>query len=327
MAKNTKRCLVIQPLPGIGDALWHLRAFKALARQSPTGKITLLAKPQSQVDKLLSHEPWIEEILWLDSKKHYGSMGGIMLGHFLRKKNFGEVWILHHSPRYYIAASFAGIRKRYGYGFGWLKGMLTSSNTLDKKYRFLHPIARFETFFKKCRLPLKDEDRFLTPRVEALKKIRELLHKMPHPWTVFGFGATNPQRIWSAERFADLAVALQRKKPQTIFLCGAKSEEQKGKEILALIQEKGGTAELATDYDLGLTCAFLSEADYFIGNDSGLLNLAGALGKKAIGLFGNLGVLEYNQNVFGKVLEKERDRKTGGMNSINVKDVIDALKA
>lgn len=315
-------CLVIQPLPGVGDGLWHLRALKALARRCLSGKITLLAKRQSQIDKLIAHEEWVQEILWLDPKKHFGHMGGIALGRLLKEKAFSEAWILHHSPRYYIATSFAGIKRRYGYGFGWLKGMLTSPKVLDTKHRLLHPIMRFENFFKLHSIPLEPEDQFLNPQPEAIEKIKKVFVRHPRPWTVLGFGATNPKRVWPLERFAELAVALQQARPQTIFLCGAQQENEQGEKIRTRIQDAGYKACLVTNLGLDQTSALLSEADCFIGNDSGLLNLAGALRLKAVGLFGNLGVLPYNQDIFECVLEKERDRKVGNMAAIQVQDVM-----
>lgn len=321
------RSLVIQPLPGIGDALWHLRAFRAIARQSPSGKITLLAKKKSQVDKLLAHEPWIEDILWLDEKKHFGRMGSLTLGRELKAEHFGEVWILHHSPRYYIASSFAGISKRHGYGFGWLKGMLSDSHVLEKKHRLLHPIARYETFFDLHKVPLKSEDRFLTARPDLVGKVNKCLKSYEKPWIVMGFGATNPKRIWPPERFVELALELQKDQPRTIFLSGAKDEDRAGQWIQSQIYERGGSAQLITDFDLGETCALLDQCDLFIGNDSGLLNLAGSLNKNALGLFGNLGVREYTQEIFNQVLAMERDRKSGGMADLHVKDVMDAIKS
>lgn len=321
------KSLVIQPLPGIGDALWHLRAFKAIARHSKTGKISLLAKPKSQVDKLLGHEPWIDKIIWLDDKKHFGNVGGLILGRDLKAENFEDVWILHHSARYYIASSFAGIPNRHGYGFGWLKGMVTDSCVLEKKHRLKHPIERYEAFLTRQGVTLNAEDRFIRAKPNLIDRVFQQLKGFPKPWVALGYGATNPKRIWPPERFVELALALQKGSWGTVFLTGAKAEEQAGRWIQSQVYERGGAVHLLVDYDLGETCAFLDLCNLFIGNDSGLLNLAGSLNKKAFGIFGNLGVLEYNQNVFHQVLTKERDRKSGGMSDIQVKDVLDAINS
>ena len=44
-AKRSKGgTLIVQPLPGIGDTIWHLPHYKAIARAAPNGRITLLTK-------------------------------------------------------------------------------------------------------------------------------------------------------------------------------------------------------------------------------------------------------------------------------------------
>ena len=45
--------LVIQPLPGIGDVVWHLPHLKALAAASPDGRVTLMARPRTRAAELL----------------------------------------------------------------------------------------------------------------------------------------------------------------------------------------------------------------------------------------------------------------------------------
>jgi len=320
------KTLIIQPLPGIGDALWHLRAYKAIARHAPSGKISLLANPKSQIDKLIGHEPWVEDVIWLDETKHCGPFGSLTLGQQLKQKNFASVWILHHSRRFYLASRFANIPQRYGYGFGWHKHLLTQAHPLDEKYRILHAITRFEAFFDQQNISLKPEDHFLSARPDCIETVKKRFQDHRKPSVVLGYGATNPRRIWAQESFADLAVQLDKEFQMIVFLCGAKSESDAGQAILSQIHEKGGQAVLLNDLDLSETCALIDQSALFIGNDSGLLNLAGSLNKKAIGLFGNIGVLEYDQNIFTTVLEKERSCISGGMHDISVQNVIEMVK-
>jgi hypothetical protein len=56
---------VVQPLPGIGDMVWHLphiRAIAAYARQP----VTLLTKPRSKADQLMLNDACVSKIVWLD---------------------------------------------------------------------------------------------------------------------------------------------------------------------------------------------------------------------------------------------------------------------
>ncbi|HNW77889.1 MAG TPA: hypothetical protein PKH28_03180, partial [Candidatus Competibacteraceae bacterium] len=58
--------LVVQPLPGIGDMVWHLPHLHAIAATARDGRVDVLTKPRSQADRLLGADPAIGRILWLD---------------------------------------------------------------------------------------------------------------------------------------------------------------------------------------------------------------------------------------------------------------------
>lgn len=45
--------LVIQPLPGIGDMIWHLPHIHAIAAASPNGQVDILTKRRSLADQEL----------------------------------------------------------------------------------------------------------------------------------------------------------------------------------------------------------------------------------------------------------------------------------
>jgi heptosyltransferase-2 len=50
------RIAVLQPLPGIGDMIWHLPHIRAIA-QHVGMPVTLIAKPRSAADQLFAGEP------------------------------------------------------------------------------------------------------------------------------------------------------------------------------------------------------------------------------------------------------------------------------
>src|SRR6476469_5416402 len=51
---------VIQPLPGIGDMVWHLPHIRAIAAHAGQ-PVTLMTKPRTLADQLLAHEPSIAQ--------------------------------------------------------------------------------------------------------------------------------------------------------------------------------------------------------------------------------------------------------------------------
>ena len=55
MIAPSPRLAVIQPLPGIGDMVWHLPHIRAIA-QAVGHKVTLVTKPRSAADQLFAAE-------------------------------------------------------------------------------------------------------------------------------------------------------------------------------------------------------------------------------------------------------------------------------
>ncbi|MGH8586376.1 MAG: glycosyltransferase family 9 protein, partial [Gammaproteobacteria bacterium] len=156
--------VVIQPLPGIGDMVWHVAHIHNIARASKEGSVTLLAKRRSSADRLFAADPHVESILWLDRNpgRHDGHRGMQRLARDLRAGRFAEVWILHSSARYALAALLAGIPRRIGYGRGWQGFFLTHPVRLPKTERHGHPIAMADRLIDLTGIPrLETEPRLI----------------------------------------------------------------------------------------------------------------------------------------------------------------------
>lgn len=319
--------LVIQPLPGIGDMVWHLRALRALSSHGVYTPITLLTRSKSQAEKIIGHEPWIHDVLFLDEKRHFGSISGITLGQDLKPYQFESAWILHHSPRYYMATSFAGIRKRFGYGFGWLKDFLTSpALTLDKGCRAYHPIKKMELFFKKHAIPLIPDQGHLNPNPLAINTIMARFKGCPQPWITMGFGATNSSRRWSSEKFAETIHELMQQGEKAVFLCGTLDEASIAHEIRSKIPKNAENVICACDQSLEETVALIARSKLFIGNDSGLLNIASSLQIPALGIFAGIGPCFYDTFPYDMVLSNERSDCPLTLETITSAQVLQAIQ-
>lgn len=89
---------------------------------------------------------------------------------------------------------------------------------------------------------------------------------------------------WPAERFAAVADALSERWDAHVVLVGG-PEEKKLVEAVAH-RMKAPAIQAAGEVSLMASFALLAEADLFIGNDSGLLHAAAALGTPYIGIYG-----------------------------------------
>ena len=96
-------------------------------------------------------------------------------------------------------------------------------------------------------------------------------------------GSPVPLKRWPAERFAKLADILIERKTQVLFLGGA-DEKQLVEEIQS--QMRYNSANIAGRTNLQQLGAVLQNCHLFIGNDSGPMHIAAAVGTRVIGLFG-----------------------------------------
>lgn len=318
------KTLVIQPLPGIGDMVWFFPHLRALAAQSPDGKVSLLAKSSSQVHHLLGHESLLDEVIWIDPKNKNAPLTSIF--HFtkrLKQRGFSQVWILHHSPSYALAAFMAGIPQRCGYGFSWQKIFLTSRNVLDEELSSAHAMTKATRFLTQHQIPLKAADQILTANLKVQKIIEERFKNYPRPWISFGIGATEASRCWPLASFSELAAYLHQPGKNTIFLNGAPHESEAAFAIQSGARNRHKDAVAATDLSLDQTIALINACDFFVGNDSGLMNIAACLGLKTVGLFGQGFVLDYRPNLLA-VTPKQTPAR---IENIRVDQVINFLKA
>lgn len=96
-------------------------------------------------------------------------------------------------------------------------------------------------------------------------------------------GSGGRHKCWHPENFLNLANALGSRGRQPVFLFGPAEQERFA---LPLQEQFRQAAPVLSNLNLTQTLQILTQADLFIGNDSGISHLAGALGKKTIAIFG-----------------------------------------
>lgn len=96
-------------------------------------------------------------------------------------------------------------------------------------------------------------------------------------------------KTWPAKNFAKLICRLTKEgspfSEATVVLVGGPGEERMALEVCEAL-DPAKTINLVGEVDLPTAYACLSKADFFVGNDSGLMHLAAAAGVPTVGLFG-----------------------------------------
>lgn len=318
MPETWERTLVIQPLPGIGDMVWHLPHLHAIAATAPQGKVTVLTKPRSLANRLLLADDSVEEVLWLKRKpgEHDGVVGLFRLAAELRRRRFTSAWILHASARYAMATWLAGIPHRIGYGVGWQRVFLNESTPLPDKCRRDHPIDKATRLLRLCGLSHIEDEPRLAVSAAADADVRALYRDAALPWLALGLGSSEPFKQWGAANFAMLAQRLAAASAGTLFLIGGPGERAIADETLALMGAPSRAhARLAVGLPLEQTVALLARCRLYVGNDTGVLNIAAATGVDALGLFGSSPPLLHSRHIHALMPD---DGRVPSINSRNM---------
>lgn len=300
------RTAVVQPLPGIGDVIWHLPHFHALADAAPDGKVTVITKPRTAADRLLAADPQIDGVLWVDINPGHGrrgvhdGIGGLWrLARLLRAEGFGRIFILHRGWRYAFAAWAAGIPERRGYGAPRQTPFLTHRADppilATGPVPEFHSIERADRFIRGLGLPLGARENQLRLDAVADKAVAKRLNGLDGPPIALILGASEAYKQWGAANYGALAAALVARGRAALALVGGPAEAEMAGEIAARAGE--ATIIPALGWPIEEAAALVARCALVIGNDTGLLNLAPAVGTPAIALCGGTPALTHSRRI------------------------------
>lgn len=281
------RELIIQPLPGIGDMVWHLPHIHAIAAACPDGRVDILTKRRSLADRLLAADPAVADVWWLErgDGRHAGLGGLLRLAGELRARRYRRVWILHGSARYGLAAWLAAVPERIGYGFGLQKWFVRRAMTLPAAQRTGHPIDKATSLLRRSGVPQTEVEPRLVVDVTRVAEVRKHYAESPRPWVALGIGSSESAKQWGAAKFATLAQHLLAR-GGSCFLVGGPGEADQAEAIAMAVAVSAERLPPVTGLPIDTVAALLSVCDHYVGNDTGVLNLAAAVGVPCVGIFG-----------------------------------------
>lgn len=285
--------LVYAPDRGIGDLMWHLPTIRAIAATAQEGRVVLVARPSSRASEVLTVEPSVERVL---HAPHYkGKLKGVRetidFFRLCRAQRPRAVWILEKIDRPAIAAFLAGVPERRGFGLGHgQERFLTTGPFLPKSMRPAHRIDKLEAFEKAHGLVVTSREPELKLDPKALAAVKTRYADRPGPWLSLGIGASEPARTWPAERFAETASRLS-DLFGTMFWVGGPHEADTARTAIGDLPNN----VVACDLPLDQSAALISLSAGFLGNDSGALNVAAAVGRPCVGLMGTAPVPAYSR--------------------------------
>ena len=251
----------------IGDAVLSTAVIQPLRTHFPDAHITFLVGPRAF--DLFATEPNIDATLVYDNRgEHAGWKGRLCLIKTLWHDKFDLVVNLRDS----LTARCIGAEH-------W--GMLPGDSNRHAVTRYLEVLQRHgvDTTDAHPHLQLTEEEstdayHFLG---EAGRTSERLIIGI-HP------GGNWEYKLWDAKNYAQVADALAEKLNAAILLFAGPNERELQAQVAKMME---ASPILVKTDDLRQLTALISVCDFYIGNDTGPMHIAAAVGTPVVALFGS----------------------------------------
>ena len=276
----------------VGDAILSIPALAALRARRPDAEISVLARPW--VADLYRDQGLVDRLIPFDHRgRHAGPFGVERLARELRAVRFDSAVLFQNAFEAAWIAWRAGIPERIGYARDARGPLLTKSIPVPQAGEIPAHEANYylELLRRAGWIDALPEIARVKLRVspEAVERAEKLLESAGSPAgslrVAFGAGAAyGSAKCWPANRYADLARRLITDYNATVVLFGAASEAAVAAEV-----ETGagsGVVNLIGRSAVGDLPALLSRCGIFVGNDSGAMHVAAAVGLPIVAVFG-----------------------------------------
>jgi heptosyltransferase-2 len=284
--------ILVRATNWVGDAVMSIPALWAVRSRWPNSEIVILARPW--VADLYRGQGYADRILVYENEgAHKGFWGRERLIRALRQEKFDAAVLFQNAFDAAWIAWRARIPQRIGYSRYGRSVLLTQAIAVPLKgatpahesYDYLELLRRAGWL---QRLPDVGQIT-ITVSEEARQRAMERLVaagvRKNAVRIAFASGAAyGSAKCWEPERYAALADQLIDAFDADVILFGAAQETETAARIVAPMRRRA--CNLLGASPIGELPALLSNCDLFIGNDSGAMHVAGAVGIPVIGIFG-----------------------------------------
>lgn len=275
--------ILIRATNWVGDAIMALPALRAVRARSPDAEITILAR--SYVAAIYKNQTVCDNMMFVDSKRD--------LVNAIRVRKFDLALLFQNAFEAAWLAWRAGIPERIGYARDGRSLLLTTAVPVPKpgeipaheQFYYLELLRRAgwvdslqnETFIK---LNVPQENR--QNAAEFLLSVGVRPDKLR---IAIGAGASyGSAKCWPSNRFAELANRLQAQDGADVILFGTPAEAPVSLAIASAMRRP--PIDLTGRTSIDDLPALLSQCHLFIGNDSGAMHVAAAVGLPVVAVFG-----------------------------------------
>jgi predicted lipopolysaccharide heptosyltransferase III len=274
--------ILVIKLRYIGDVLLATPALEALRFAYPATRLTMLVN--CGTEEVLFANPNLDQTMVLDR----GSL--LVQARFvrdLRRRRFDLVIDLTDADRSAFMTWASGAPLRIGFNDEQrLRGRCyttvvradSGSHRIERDLAALKPLG-IKAGAKLPRLWLTGADE---QQAEAL--LDRLAVRYDAPVVVVQPGARYWFKAWPVERFAELVDRLAEEKQCQVLIGGSRAEIELAQAVTRLCRSR--PVIIAGEADVRTFAAVLKRSALFVGNDTGAMHIAAAVGTPTVGLFG-----------------------------------------
>lgn len=285
---DVPRILVLKPCC-LGDVLMATPAIAALRARWPTATLDLAVGGWSRA--VVESNPHLDRLVDCGLVGSGPSSPGdwLTLIRRIRQGQYDVCIVLDRSPLLSFAAALAGVPHRVGLNSDWRGFSLTQRVPVAG---IAHEVDLYLACVEALGVPVGERALQFFPTPAAAERVSELLGGSRDPIAVVHpAGGQNPgmtlsAKRWPAERFALLIRHLVQEKTMRVFLAGGADDRPLAELVRASAAVGESAVNLAGDLNLDELGALLTRSLLFVGNDTGAMHLAVAVGVPTVAIFG-----------------------------------------
>ncbi len=299
---NKKICIVYTHHK-LGDLIWQLPYIKAISEHH-NDKVDLIVRKKTQAQNILKDLNHVNKIYYNEFRKGLAYWIDVFkLKKIFNSEKYDYVYILDKVNKPAIAAKLAGIKNIIGPGFKNQKKWITAKNYLDEEDWKLNYSEQSQKFLKINSITLNNKFPNLEVNIERFKENNDDL-LVDGKKIAFGVDSFEDFKMWYEEDFIKLADLLYEKKlfDYIYLICGP------DKSHIAKKIKNDSKREYFIDCsnkDLQGVILAIKNSDFYVGNNSGPLNLSAALGIKTFGLIATDPVSELKYSKIKPITPKD----------------------
>ena len=313
----------------LGDLIWQLPYIKAISEHY-NQSVDLILREKTQAKKILKNEKYINNINYNNFRKGiFYWIDVLKLVQIYNQNKYSHVYILDKVNKPAIAGKISGIKNIIGPGIGNQKKYLTTDIILNDDDWKLNYSEQSKKLLKLHKINLNNPYPQLNINIKEFNEINsDLLYKGKK--IAFGVDSFEDYKMWYEEDFVKLAELLHKKNIfDYIYLICGPDKSHITKKIIE-ISKKDYFIDCSKKDLTGVITA-IKNSQFYVGNNSGPLNLSAALGIESFGLIVNDAISELKYSKIQFITPKNykdntwiRDRKN--MKTLTPDEVFNFLK-